>query len=180
MKIKLAFASLLAALSFSTSALADTINAGVIPVSPADPYSHLFVHGPGAFFDTVNFSIAAPVLGSSANPIQLTLNNIDVLAITGLSYQLWDNSHPFGMISYGVFSGDDTTFTVLLSSPGSYHIDLTGNATGTSGGAYGVALITAVPEPETYALLLAGIGCLLFVSRRQRGKQPQVDSTAFA
>lgn len=179
MKMKLAFASLLAALSFSTSALADVVNAGTIPVSPADPFSHVFTHGQGSFFDTVNFDIVAPQLGTSANPLVLTLNNIDVYKIDNLSYQLWDNAHPNGVISYGVFSGNDTTFTIMLTSPGSYHIDLTGDAVGVAGGVYGVALITAVPEPETYALLLAGIGCLLVVSRR-RGKNPQVDSTAFA
>ncbi|UGQ48564.1 FxDxF family PEP-CTERM protein [Massilia endophytica] len=178
MKIKVAIASLLAALSLSTSAMADTVNAGVLPVAPANPFSHVFSHGPGAFFDTVNFDVIAPQVGSSANPLVLTLGGIDVYNITGLSYQLWDNYHPAGLISYGVFNGDNTTNITLLA-PGSYHIDITGTADGVAGGVYGVALISAVPEAETYAMLIAGLGCLVFVKRRQRNKI-EVDSSTFA
>jgi hypothetical protein len=179
MKIKVAIASLLAALSLSTSAIADTVNAGTLPVAPADPFSHVFNHGPGAFFDTVNFDIVQPNVGGSANPLVLTLNGMDVYNITGLSWQLWDNHHPNGLISYGVFGGDNTTHWVSLMAPGSYHIDITGTADGVAGGVYAVALISAVPEAETYAMILAGLGCLVFVKRRQRNKI-DVDSSAFA
>jgi PEP-CTERM motif-containing protein len=29
-------------------------------------------------------------------------------------------------------------------------------------------LVTAIPEPETYAMLLAGLGLMVFVARRRR------------
>ncbi|OYU98978.1 MAG: hypothetical protein CFE45_14505 [Burkholderiales bacterium PBB5] len=32
----------------------------------------------------------------------------------------------------------------------------------------GVAAVTAVPEPETYALMLAGLGTIAFLARRRR------------
>jgi hypothetical protein len=33
---------------------------------------------------------------------------------------------------------------------------------------YGAAIAGAIPEPETYAMLLAGIGVLGFTARRRR------------
>jgi len=40
-------------------------------------------------------------------------------------------------------------------------------AYGTVGEAYFSTTITAVPEPETYAMLLAGLGLLGFMARRK-------------
>lgn len=35
--------------------------------------------------------------------------------------------------------------------------------------AYGMSTVSAVPEPETYAMMLAGLGAVGFISRRRRG-----------
>ena len=34
-----------------------------------------------------------------------------------------------------------------------------------------IGTVTPVPEPETYALMLAGIGVLGFLARRRKGEQ---------
>ncbi|MBI1989245.1 MAG: PEP-CTERM sorting domain-containing protein, partial [Betaproteobacteria bacterium] len=42
----------------------------------------------------------------------------------------------------------------------------TPNPTGESGG----IILAAIPEPETYAMMLAGLGLMGFVARRRRQK----------
>jgi len=48
--------------------------------------------------------------------------------------------------------------------------DLSGNDTGYDGAKYGVMEVTAVPEPETYALMLAGLASMAFVARRRKAQ----------
>ena len=45
--------------------------------------------------------------------------------------------------------------------------DLPGNNNSYDGLKYGVMEVTAVPEPETYALMLAGLASMAFVARRR-------------
>lgn len=52
--------------------------------------------------------------------------------------------------------------------PGTYYLTVSGTATGSSGGAFsGMINVSPVPEPETYALMLAGLGVLGFLARRR-------------
>ena len=167
MRFKLsACAALLAASMASAYADDFTLNAGTLPVAPSPAFGHVFIHQPGSFFDTINFNIVANNFMSSANALNLSLAGIQIFQVGDLNYTVWDYNHPNGMISYGTFSGSNLTNSIALTVPGSYHIDISGTASGVAGGGYGVALITAVPEPEPYSLLLVGLGCLLFLSRR--------------
>ena len=79
----------------------------------------------------------------------------------------------------------DTTLNVLTGTditkagagtyaPGNYYYTVSG--VGTAGaekaGAYSFAVVTSlpVPEPETYAMLLAGLGLLGTIARRRKSK----------
>ncbi len=171
MKLKpLAAAIALALSAVGASAADQVINAGTLPIAPNAPWATVITHGAGeTFFDSINFDIAAGMLISSANPLNLVLGSLTMFNITNLSYELWDGHHPGGIISYGSFSGNNTTNSIALTAPGLYHIDITGTADGLAGGAYGVSLQTAaVPEPETYAMFVAGLGALGFMARRRR------------
>ena len=59
---------------------------------------------------------------------------------------------------------------------GAYYFDVAGTATGGLAAAYNGSVDTvasttpSVPEPETYAMMLAGLGLMGFVARRRRQK----------
>ncbi|MGZ3181018.1 MAG: FxDxF family PEP-CTERM protein [Telluria sp.] len=163
MKLKTLAAA--AVLAFgASSAFADdlTFDAGVIPVAP-DEFYHLFDHpSVGMFTDTITFSISAGDLSSSANPLNVMLKGKNTSNIDGLSYTLWSGSS-----NLGTFAGNNTTWTQSLAA-GDYTIKVTGNANGSHGGTYGFDMqLAAVPEPETYAMLLAGLGLVGFAARRR-------------
>ncbi len=82
-------------------------------------------------------------------------------------------------LSQGVFTGNGAASGNVW---GLQNLTVTGaaastllmfKAVGTSdsyGGSLDAVSVTAVPEPETYALLLAGLGAIGFVARRRRGQ----------
>ena len=69
---------------------------------------------------------------------------------------------------------NDNWYLPELSSlgAGNYYLQVTGQVLGANGGVYGGSMnVTAVPEPETYAMLLAGLGLVGFVGRRKAAKK---------
>lgn len=107
-------------------------------------------------------SIVALVLNSiTGNPF---INNFEV--------EVWNNTHPGGSLLLGTFSGQNPPGTVqsltLLGGIGTqYHLDISGVlAQGATQGQYSISL--AVPEPEVYAMLVAGLGLMGFVARRRK------------
>lgn len=59
--------------------------------------------------------------------------------------------------------------STYLQSGVEYQLTVKGNFAGTGAAEYtGKLFTTAVPEPETYALFLAGLGAITFVARRRR------------
>ena len=65
--------------------------------------------------------------------------------------------------------GNSLVLTWGAANSGSYYLAVGGLTNGTQGGIYtGAISVTAVPEPETYAMMLAGLGALGFLARRRR------------
>lgn len=117
----------------------------------------------GAFDNTFTFTSA------SASPAAFGFQVYSYANMTGLAATL--NNVALTFSSGGANEWDvkslDRNFTL---TPGTnYALRVTGTFvpwSGASNGAYHVA-VTAVPEPETFAMLLAGLGLVGFIARRR-------------
>ncbi len=137
--------------------------------SPADPVSAAFAQGL-LFASTSQHSLALVIDQSNA------LNGNDLLAFTS-AYTTTavtetlgvEFSDPAAALLTGTALAD--TGAILNAANGSFHYAYTTNTpfvTIRAGGALtGLHLVSAVPEPATYAMLAAGLGLLAW--RRKRG-----------
>jgi hypothetical protein len=117
----------------------------------------------GVLFDNYAFDLADPgaLYGSAA-----VLTVPGVLDLPFFSVVLQDAAQV--VLGSDANPGDGFTFAGLLG--GSYTLTFIGLATGSAGGAYSATLYAQtapVPEPETLALMLAGLGIVGFVRRRR-------------
>ncbi|MBV6323522.1 FxDxF family PEP-CTERM protein [Duganella violaceipulchra] len=171
MKTKALFMALALALSTGFASANDIqVNAGAITQDTAHPYGHLFTHDPGTFTDTIDFTIPSGSVQSSANPLLVSLGGTDIYKIINLAYSVYDGTSSSAGASYGTFLGDNMTHDLALAGAGPYHIIVSGLADGSLGGSYGVALVSGVPEPETYAMMLGGLGLIGIIARRRKSQ----------
>lgn len=91
--------------------------------------------------------------GSSVNDIVRTVVGVNQLPTNGV----------------GTF--DYWTLDTSWLTAGNYYLEVSGSVIGKNGGSYAADLnVAAVPEPETYAMLAAGLGLIGFASRRKAKK----------
>ena len=142
-------------------------NYGTVSLSPPNVFYGQF-QNPGSFLDQIQFSVATPFT------VTLHDNGTDFSLISSVSATLYNN--PAGGPLYSTVG---TSFQNLVpSSPlaaGSYELRITGTShplnfmDGGYSGYMTLAPTTApIPEPETYAMMLAGLGLMGFVARRRK------------
>ena len=114
----------------------------------------------GSFSDRFDFSLGAlTALDASAGVLNFGKFKI---TDTSFNYTLFNSSNAL------LGTGTNTDVLSLINlAVGNYYLIVSGTATGLSGGKYNGAITTAVPEPETFAMLLAGLGLMGGIARRR-------------
>lgn len=153
------------------SANATTSISGWTPVSPnsfSAQYMNDSVAGGSIFNNWFDFSLPASATGSGSSTVIGVTDNGLKLRFT--IFDLFEDT--LGFIASGPVG--PTTFASFMHFtgglvPGSYHLHVAGkNIDLLSGGAYvGNIVVGAVPEPEMFAMMLAGLGLLGFSARRR-------------
>jgi len=120
----------------------------------------------GAFFDTYSFTLSGSYDVTSG--AKTTYGNLIGAAYSLYSYGvdgLIGTSDDVGLGAW-TFNSTNTTNTVTLGA-GKYFYAVSGGHVGPAAYALSSAIVP-VPEPETYAMLAAGLGIVGFVASRRR------------
>jgi hypothetical protein len=144
------------------------------PASPGSPLSFGALAAQGPFNDIFTFSLPANGgSGYSVTNFTLLPGGFNTMLATlslisnpdGILYNADDMT-----LASSVVPGGGSLALVFPSSPaGFYYLNVTGIANGQLGGIYNGAIsVAVVPEPETYALMLGGLGLIGFMAARRR------------
>jgi len=145
---------------------------------PTDDNAYSVTHDVGSFTDVFTFSLTSAVSDTISSAVSLLLPGLNGDAssyeINNGSLSLWSDPEGNGAggadvqiasTSYGDANG---VLAVNGVAGGNYYWAVSGDAVGAKGGVYLYSANTApVPEPETYAMMLAGLGLLGFVGKRR-------------
>ena len=149
------------------SANASTINLNTISVGGT--YEFTEVVAPGrSFTDYVRFRLDdAAAVTSFIKSFDLSFFGFDLIGIDNFTTSL-QRLGQGGFETIASFTGTSGSFDDLLT-PGQYRIALGGTASGFLGGVYrGTLHVAAVPEADTWIMLLVGLGIVLYQLRRKQ------------
>jgi len=148
-----------------TAASASSAWAAGGPLSFVGPNASFSANVSGMFTDIWTFTVDPPGATAATSATNVALfggggiaSFAGMLASVPLDLTIV-NSPPVVVSLLSGFAG--------MLTPGNYSLTISGNAG--SGASYGGnVVLTPIPEPETYALMLAGLGVVGFVAARRR------------
>ncbi|MBV8634570.1 MAG: PEP-CTERM sorting domain-containing protein [Burkholderiaceae bacterium] len=152
--------ALAAGLAASASASAgNTYNLGTLPAGVTD-FGIYQVNG--TFSDTIDFTLSnMSNLSAGVGTLNFSLGGTPYKNISDLDLTLYTAG--------GTDLGSGTDITLHNLSAGGYYAVISGIANGSAGGEYGGAIsVSAVPEPGTVAMMLAGMGLLGYIATRRK------------
>lgn len=179
MKKSLIAAVVLASASFaSTAAMAATVGntPQVLDLTDGSGFfgdTFAMNNNGNTFADRFTFTVGSTGAGSSLDAIISSVSHsADTgLDITGVSLY---NATGDMLVSSGhsLQSGSIDVWTVSTNNltAGNYYLQVSGNLVSDQAASFGgaVAMAAPVPEPETYGMMLAGLGVLGFLARRRK------------
>ena len=129
------------------------------------------------FADRFTFTVGATGVGSNLDAIISSVSrSADTgLDITGVSLF---NAAGDALVSSGssLQSGNIDVWTISSNNlaAGNYYLQVSGNLVSDQAASFGgaVSMAAPVPEPETYGMMLAGLGVLGFLARRRKAGKP--------
>lgn len=174
MNIKTLVATAVLGLAASSSSFAILAPKDLGELAPSASFSRTV--SVGYFEDLYNFDLSVPsIVAASATNVEITFGSFSFGGISGFAAML--NNQPLNLNSFTSSNGGVTVKTSVLAGSttlpaGTFLLKISGTA-GPGGASYGGNIVaTPVPEPESYAMLLAGLGVMGAIAvRRNKRKQ---------
>jgi PEP-CTERM motif len=179
--------TLLAALVFATatSAFAQT-SGGSSTVIGNSPQTLTFSDNAGFFGDVLGADnkgatfadrFTFTIDGTTNMSLDAIISSISHTSDTGLDITglaLYGSNDT--LVSNGTMMKNGTMDVWTLSTnnlaAGNYYLQVSGSMVSDTAGSFGgAAMLAPVPEPETYGMMLGGLGVLGFLARRRKAKQ---------
>ena len=161
--------------------LAPGAQANVIDISSAPTAIALAPSGSAHFGDKFKNNLKNDIFAdkftfttTGATKLDLILTSTSTSALNGLNItglSLYTAGGALAMAGSQLSSGatDKWTLTDANLAAGSYYVKVSGNVVSNAGGAYAAnGTISAVPEPEGYAMLFVGMGLIGLVKQRRK------------
>lgn len=133
------------------------------------------------FTDYVSFDLDTSAdVTSFIESFDMSIFGFDLVGIDNFTTGLQKLGGDGGYAAVASFTSNPASFDDLLS-PGSYRFSVAGTASGFFGGIYrGTLRVAAVPEADTWAMLLAGLGLVACRLRRKQRSLEQRPTTLAA